>query len=228
MAAKLLSGNSNRVDRVNVKRNGIYDRYVDYTMVPKQVYIDNLQLAKQVEEDGVSGCIVECGVWRGGMIAGLATLLGNGRSYYLFDSFEGLPKPQPIDGDSAIAWSNNKNGSYYFDNCRAEIAFADEAMRLAMVSNYFCVKGWFEDTVTKFDFPKPIALLRLDGDWYESTMICLQNLYPKVIRGGYIIVDDYYMWDGCSRAVHDYLHNISSCSRICQTKNGVAYIVKND
>ena len=202
----------------------IYKRFSSYTMVPKSHYTDNLYLANQCK--AVGGGVVECGVWRGGMVAGIAKLLGGERKYYLFDSFEGLPEPELIDGKEALAWAKNTEGAWYHNNCKAEIEFAQSAMRISGVESYTCIKGWFNVTVPSYKFENEIALLRLDGDWYESTMICLQALYPQVAQGGYVIIDDYYAWDGCSRAVHDYLSSIKSESRIHQTKNRVAYIIK--
>lgn len=203
----------------------IYRKYSSYTMIPKYTFIENLRLCRKIEN--IYGCIVECGVWRGGMIASIAEMLGNDRSYYLFDSFEGLPSAQKIDGRDALVWQNNKYGEDYFDNCKAEEAYAYEAMKMADVSSYELIKGWFSDTVAHFEFDEPIALLRLDGDWYDSTMQCIEALYPKVAQGGVIIVDDYYVWDGCSRAIHDYLSLNKLPCKIRQIQNN-CYIIKND
>ena len=88
-------------------------------------------------------------------------------------------------------------------------------------------KGWFEDTLPDFQPEKPISVLRLDGDWYESTICILENLYDKVIPGGLIPIDDYYDWDECSRAVHDFLSEHKLRDRIRQSRyGGVAYIIK--
>ncbi len=204
---------------------GIYEKYSLYTMIPRKTFIENLRLCRKIES--THGCIVECGVWRGGMIASIAEMLGNNRSYYLFDSFEGLPSAQKIDGVDALSWQSNKDSAYYFDNCKAEEIYAHEAMKMSGVSNYKLVKGWFSDTVSHAQFDEPIALLRLDGDWYDSTMQCIEALYPKIAQGGIVIVDDYYVWDGCSRAIHDYLSlNKLSC-KIRQIQNN-CYIIKND
>jgi len=203
----------------------LFKKYSYFTMIPKGVYKENLRLAHTV---AVAGDVVECGSWRGGMVAGIAELLGGkNRKYYLFDSFEGLPLAKAIDGDTAIAWQQDTTSDIYFDNCTADIADAKRAMEYAGVP-YECIKGWFDDTVPHNTIG-PIALLRLDGDWYDSTMVCLKHLYPKVVTGGLIIIDDYAAWDGCSRAVHDYLSSIQSKSRIGRgSKSGVAYIVKHD
>jgi O-methyltransferase len=88
------------------------------------------------------------------------------------------------------------------------------------------VRGWFKDTLATFVPPAPIAVLRLDGDWYESTWQCLEALYPHVAPGGLIIIDDYYAWDGCARAVHAYLAQHQLAERIRQSRAGVAYVVK--
>src|SRR5690606_10553053 len=144
---------------------------------------------------------VECGVWRGGMSAALASILGPERTYHLFDSFEGLPAPKELDGEKAKSWSEGKESDSFYDNCRAEMDTAAEAMRLAGAPNVHLVKGWFDQTLPNFQPKEPIAILRLDGDWYESTMCCLTNLFDKVAPGGVIMIDDYYVWEGCTRAV---------------------------
>ena len=160
------------------------------------------------------------------MIAGIASVLGNEREYYLYDSFEGLPDAKNIDGSQAINWQNDKESPLYFDNCRADIAEVQKAMNLSGVKNFNIVKGWFDATLPSFPEQTKIAVLRLDGDWYESTMTCLENLYPMVVCGGIVIIDDYHTWDGCSRAVHDYLSRENLNDRICQWQNDVAYILK--
>lgn len=167
-----------------------------YTMVKYHRYITNLQLAQHARN--IPGTIVECGVWRGGMIAGIAKTLGPQRDYWLFDSFEGLPEAQPIDGAKAATLTGT---------CRADEHHAREAMQIAGITDYHIVKGWFEDTLPATQFPDGIALLRLDGDWYDSTLTCLNYLFPQVNPNGIIIIDDYYVWPGCARALHEYLAN---------------------
>jgi O-methyltransferase len=203
----------------------IHNRFSTYTMISSMQYADNLALCKTIIP--LKGDIVECGVWRGGMIAGISFLLGNNRHYYLFDSFEGLPKVSEKDGAEAKAWQNDSSSSSYYDNCSAEQDFAKKAMSLANTKNYSLIKGWFNETLPLFNKTDAIALLRLDGDWYESTMICLKHLFPKVVTGGIIIIDDYYTWEGCTKAVHDYLSEHQRTEKIQQSSNGVCYIIKN-
>lgn len=202
----------------------IFIKYRGFTMIPEQIYIENLELSKKVTQ--IEGDIVECGVWRGGMIAGIAELMGNNRTYYLFDSFEGLPDAKDIDGKTAIEWQKDKESPHFYDNCKVDISFAEEAMKLSGVSKFKIIKGWFSEILPNIIFNNGITLLRLDADWYESTFECLEKLYPKVVAGGLIIIDDYYVWDGCAKAVHDYLSIHKLSDRICRGDFGVCYIIK--
>ncbi|RYE54579.1 MAG: hypothetical protein EOP48_12015 [Sphingobacteriales bacterium] len=158
--------------------------------------------------------------------AGMTEVLGTDRKYYLFDSFEGLPEVQEIDGEEAKNWQSNANEPDYFDNCSADISYARSAMQKTNTT-FEIKKGWFSDTLPGFVTDSPIACLRLDGDWYESTMDCFKFLYPQVVNGGLILIDDYFTWEGCSKAVHDYLSLIKSSSCV-HSQNGVAYIIKKD
>ena len=196
----------------NAQTRRVYSKYRDYTMVPRSGFSDNLSLARRVA--GVEGCVVECGVWKGGMSAALVSVMGRQRPYFLFDSFEGLPPAKPMDGPAALRWQKDTKSPKYFDNCRAGEEYAYRAMTLSGAPSFRLVKGWFNDTLPGFEPPEPIALLRLDGDWYDSTMVCLESLYDHVAPGGLVILDDYYAWDGCSRALHDFLSKRSAVERI--------------
>lgn len=199
----------------------LYLQLSELTMLGPAAFTDNVQLARRGRL--VEGDLVECGTWRGGMSAAMAWAVP-GRHSVLFDSFEGVPDAKPIDGATALHWSANERD---YDNCTAEERWAVEAMDRVKQSDREIIKGWFEDTVPVWaKRQRPIAVLRLDGDWYDSTMICLEHLWPLVAPGGLVIIDDYYTWDGCSRAVHDYLSRTQASERIERTKHGVAYLVR--
>jgi O-methyltransferase len=202
----------------------IYHKFQNYTMIPESFYVDNLIISESLRE--VPGCVVECGVWRGGMCGGIAEVMGPKRRYFLFDSFEGLPPAKDIDGPAARAWQANKDRPGYYDNCRASVEDAERAMRLSGASSYELIKGWFEETLTAFRPPQEIALLRLDGDWYESVRTCLRLLYPHVSPQGLIIIDDYYAWDGCARATHEFLAECKDAMRLKQFQNRVCVLVR--
>lgn len=203
----------------------LYQKYKDFTMIPEREFVDNLKICRGGIH--VEGVIVECGVWRGGMSAAMAEVLGGERTYFLFDSFEGLPDAKEIDGNQAIAWQADKTSLGYYNNCQAEEEYAHKAMQMAMIKNYHTKRGWFSETLPLFPKKEKIALLRLDGDWYDSTMDCLVNLFDKVVPGGIVIIDDYYMWDGCSKAVHDFLSTNKRAERISRSSNGVCFIQKH-
>jgi O-methyltransferase len=212
---------SRAIKRLRMRK--IYRQVKDYTMISEQLFCANLTLADRVRN--VSGCIVECGVWRGGMSAGMCCLLGNEREYYLFDSFEGLPPAQPVDGPAALQWQKDTGSPNYFDNCAAPREFAQCVMDRVGAKRYKLCPGFFDKTLPMFQ-PGPIALLRLDADWYESTMLCLQHLFDHVTENGLIILDDYYTWDGCSRALHDFLSQKKATERIYSFNNTICYLVK--
>jgi len=207
-----------------MKPDRAYSLLKDYTMVREGTFQDNLALAEEVKH--VAGCVIECGVWRGGMIAGLATVMGKDRNYFLFDSFRGLPPAKSIDGQAALNYQADKESPTYYDNCTASSGFARSAMEIVGVRKYAIVPGWFADTIPAAHIREPIAILRLDADWYDSTAICLNSLFDRVAMDGLIIVDDYYAWDGCARAVHDFLSRRQATERIRQ-RGTVCYLIKH-
>jgi O-methyltransferase len=186
----------------------IYYKYKDRTMIEFLRYLENLSLIGTFVDPDVlkSGVIVECGTWRGGMAAGMIEFCGKDRSYCFFDSFEGLPEPNEIDGKKAFEWQANKEDPGYYDNCSSSLElFRDTISRTGInEDNIIIIKGFFEKSLQTFE-PKKISVLRLDADWYDSTMLCLEKFWDFVIPGGIIIIDDYNHWAGCSRAVHDFL-----------------------
>jgi O-methyltransferase len=194
-------------------------KFDTYTMIRTGTFIENLRLVKTTlkEKSLDGGAIIECGTWKGGMAAALIEICGPNRPYYFFDSFAGLPPAEEIDGKLAP----ELNGAL----C-ASMADIKNAISLTgcPTDNVTIIPGFFQDSLPNFPSPS-IAVLRLDGDWYASTMICLKKFWDHVLPGGIIIIDDYYMWDGCSCAVHDFLSQIKAKERIDKTRfGGIAYI----
>ena len=208
----------------------IYSKFRNYTLLSKRGYVANLALCDMFRY--VPGAIVECGTWQGGMIAGIATLFNDDRDYYLFDSFEGLPPAQEIDGkdphgNTAVEWQACQGLPGRGNNLKAEVEFAEKAMELSATKNVYILQGWFNETLPRYE-GKPIAILRVDGDWYDSTMDVLTNLYQHVVPGGLMILDDYYYWDGTTKAVHDFLSKNNLSERIQQEPHmGYAYLIKS-
>jgi O-methyltransferase len=175
-----------------------------HTMIGAKRLANVRFLAEDVVNNGVGGDFMETGVWRGGacimMRAVLSAYAIKDRRVWLADSFEGLPPPSP---DLYPADANEKFHEY------EELSVSMERVREnfqkygLLDDQVRFLKGWFKDTLPQAPVEK-LALLRLDGDLYESTIIPLEALYDKVSAGGYVIVDDYHVVDGCRQAVHDF------------------------
>lgn len=202
-----------------------------FTMVGSVGIAYAIDAVRYVALRNVPGDIVECGVWKGGCsMAMMLTLVmmqeRAGKVVHMFDSFEGLPAPQPIDGRAAEAWSKDRISPNYHDNCRAD--YAEVAANMAEFfpgGGYEIHRGWFEDTLPKFS--KPISVLRIDCDWYSGVTKCLQYLMPLVSQGGIVIIDDYFAWDGCVRAVHQWMAASTKPYRIRSMPDDAgAYFVK--
>jgi O-methyltransferase len=191
-----------------------------YTMTSVDEIAALEQAVRHVVAAGIPGAFVECGVLQGGSSMAMAyTLLDLGvrdRELYLFDTFEGMPEPTARDvsvtGKGAMArWRRERranDGSDWAgsDWCRAEI---DQVRANLVCTGYdparlHFVPGLVQDTLPVTD-TGPIALLRLDTDWYESTKAEMTHLFPRLASGGVLIVDDYGRWQGCREAVDEYL-----------------------
>src|SRR5262249_41424222 len=177
--------------------------------------LDNIQMCiESVIREGIPGDLIEAGVWRGGttifMKGVLDTLGDTSRNLWLADSFEGLPSPDadryPIEAKA----HNSKVMRDVFQHFAVELADVRENFRRFGVldKRVRFLKGWFKDTLPRAPI-HAFSVIRLDGDYYESTMDCLLNLYPKLSRGGYLVVDDYGQddWTYCRQAVDEVRRN---------------------
>jgi O-methyltransferase len=208
----------------------LFSKYRGRTMIGRGAYAENLALmAMSLRSPSLNnGSIIECGTWRGGMSAGMMEIGGPGRNYHFFDSFEGLPPAGERDGPKAKEYQRDTTSPTYFDNCTASLAEFQKTISLAGVApeKVGIHKGFFEDTLPKFNCP-PIAVLRLDADWYESTLVCLNKFWDYILPGGLLLIDDYHVWEGCSRAVHAFLAGRDAKESVKQGPIGrVAFIVK--
>lgn len=213
----------NKFKRIKEERiyGKMYARYGEYTRIPFKIFMQNLDLMLKFSNEG--GVVVECGVWRGGMMAALGELKPD-LIYYLFDSFEGLPEARQIDGIKAIDWMQGND----IKCCSTEEKYAFRVMKMAKVKKFQIEKGWFNKTLPNYNFHSAISVLRLDADWYSSTAECLNYLYEEVKVGGIVIFDDYFAWDGCAKAVHDFLSLNQLADRLHTIDTSIAYIVKSE
>lgn len=171
-----------------------------FTMIGNQ-RLDNIQACfDSIVESKIPGDLVETGSWRGGTTIFMRALLKahgvTDRKVWVADSFEGLPIPKDEDDGwdlsevdfLKVSLEQVKSNFEKFDLLDEQVEF---------------LKGWFCDSLPNAPIEK-IAILRLDGDLYSSTMDSLENLYHKVSPGGYVIVDDYHSWPACRKAVTDF------------------------
>lgn len=189
------------------------------------------EAVRYVSRAGIPGDIVECGVWRGGssMLAALTCLeLGDVRSLWLYDTFEGMTAPGAQDvkwsgepAETELAADAREPGAFNtwayatLDDVRANMAgtgYPEDRIRY--------VAGKVEDTIPA-QLPESIALLRLDTDWYESTRHELAHLWPLLAPDGVLIIDDYGHWQGARQAVDEFfadtpvlLHRIDYTGRM--------------
>jgi len=174
---------------------------------------DLAQVVLDLERDRVPGTIVEAGTALGGSAIVLAAAKSTARSMKVYDVFGRIPEPGERDGADvhkryqriASGEATGVGGDTYYgyrDDLYSEVtdSFARHGVGVDG-HNVELVKGLFEDTI---DLDEPVAMAHLDGDWYDSTMVCLQRLAPLLVPGGRIVLDDYYQWSGCRRAVDDY------------------------
>ncbi len=192
----------------------LYWKVKSYTGVSLERLDNVYRLAREVEERNLEGALVECGVWKGGCAAVLAWVArehGWRRRAHLFDSFEGLPEPTTVDGALAERYAGGRTSGRMesIGKCVGTLRDVEEIFfgRLRIERDRVSFHpGWFQETMPKARAEiGPIALLRLDADWYESTKVCLEALYPRVVPGGFVILDDYGKWEGCRRAFHEYM-----------------------
>jgi O-methyltransferase len=173
---------------------------------------------------------VECGVAKGGCLAMMKYCSGINNKIFGFDSFEGMPD---IDSDKDISDYNKSDPLYWVGKplCNGIDSVYDTFDKLNLnTSNVNLVKGFFQDTLNiqkNIEDVGEIAVLRLDADWYDSTMVCLEKLYDKVIDGGVIIIDDYGHFIGAKRATDEFREKYNIRSPLIQTDYTEYYWVKN-
>jgi O-methyltransferase len=207
------------------------DRIRPLSMLPEERLVHLGQVVQAILAADVPGAFVECGVWRGGASFLMADLLRRAhvsdRTVWLCDSFEGHRPPEEIDGLKALEYARNTDSPAYRDNCRVALESVQQsAQKLGLTGHTRFVKGWFDETLpASREQMGPIALLRIDCDWHASVRCCLEQLYDQISPGGFIILDDYFDYDGCAIAVHEWLAERRLKDRI-QTVNGTAVIRK--
>jgi len=205
-----------------------------FTLTSKERNFALIEAVKYVTNHQIPGDIVECGVWKGGSVMIIAKTLINlknqEKEIHLFDTFEGMTKPTEFDipssgrFDASERFEKYKTGNNSSNWSKADL---NEVKNNVYSTGYnkekfHFIKGKVETTLPQFA-PEKISILRLDTDWYESTLHELIHLFPKLVKGGVLIIDDYGYWKGSRKAVDEYfaknmikilLNRIDSTGRI--------------
>ncbi|HEY2846289.1 MAG TPA: TylF/MycF/NovP-related O-methyltransferase [Pyrinomonadaceae bacterium] len=182
-----------------------------FTLTSVEEMLALIDAVSYVEKNQIPGAIVECGVWRGGMMMLAAELLvrldSTDRKLYLYDAFKGMP---PASEEDIRFDGRTTEEVKAIEGVKREwcLASMDEVRSNLISTGYpadkvHIVEGYVEDTLPS-DAPDAISILRLDTDWYASTKHELTHLYPRVVPGGVLIVDDYGYWKGSKKAVDEY------------------------
>ncbi len=204
----------------------IYNFVANHTMTSPERIFSLIEAILYIEKNKIEGDIVECGVWKGGSMMAVAETLkktGNfSRNLYLYDTYEGMPPPSEHDKD----YSGKSAGELLNSDPDREknLVWAYSALNIVkegMRSTGYpdiktkYVQGKVEETIPA-TIPTKIALLRLDTDWYESTKHELEHLFPLLVDGGVLILDDYGHWQGARKAVDEYFEKNKPRILLCR------------
>jgi O-methyltransferase len=186
-----------------VRDNDLENLGFQHTMIRWRRLENLIECLQSLHEDGIRGDLIECGVWRGGSTIFMRGFLKAydivDRTVWVADSFAGVPPSSlPQDADTDLSATRYPQLAIPLETVRDHFSRYD-----LLDSQVQFLPGWFKDTLPGAPITE-LALLRLDGDLYESTRDALTALYPKLCSGGFAIVDDYYCIPGCKQAVDEY------------------------
>ena len=219
-----------RIEEITEFENNLLISCKKYTMTPDLRLWSVIVAYKHIIKNNIQGDFVECGIWKGGNIILLKKLLENQnlkRNVIGYDTFLGMPEPSAKD-EKVLGKIKDAKSLFEIKNpkgwCYSSIEEVKENIKRTCnnMEGVKLIKGKVEDTL-KENVPEKISLLRLDTDFYESTKIELEILYPKLEKGGILIIDDYGNWKGAKKAVDEYFKGVPPMIYIDHT---CRYIVK--
>ena len=213
-----------RLVRRALKQTRLLDERARETILQVREYsqlsVDRLfaviEAVRYIHQNAIPGAIVECGVWRGGAIMAAALTLRqlsvSDRTFYLYDTFAGMPEPS--DEDIYVTQQTHAREIYLRTRVSKDAsdwnrAGLDDVKRNLAKTGYnperfITVPGKVEDTIPS-SVPDEVAILRLDTDFYSSTRHELVHLYPRLVSQGILMIDDYYSWAGSRQATDEYM-----------------------
>lgn len=199
------------MDRYALEITKLLSLVAPYTKTGDDRLLAMCEALRRIDKKQIRGDVVECGVWRGGNII-LARTLSPNRRCWLFDTFAGMTAPHPV---LDVSYRGHQAMKSYLGRKKPGGKWA--AVSREEVETNLIETGTFDERLLTFiegpveetllinaNLPEKIALLRLDTDWYASTKIELEVLYPRLQSGGILIIDDYGHWLGAQKAVREY------------------------
>ena len=202
----------NNIPEISEENKILINSIGDYSLTPLVRRWNLIKSLHYINQNKLEGDIVECGIWRGGNLF-LAKKIQDlyykniiKRTFYGYDTFEGMPEPSVYDGEKVVQIYKNflKKGERWTEASLDDVENSIKKLFLSL-DDFNLVKGKVEDTlINKKNLPSKISLLRLDTDFYESTKVELEILYPLLVQKGVLIIDDYGDFIGCRKAVDDY------------------------
>lgn len=185
----------------------------------KPALIELAKAVKSVESANVAGAIVEAGCALGGSSIVISRTKKENRDFYVYDVFGTIPSPGEQDPEVAHqrykeiveGTSAGIDGDIYYGYQNSLLNIVKQKFKDFGVepekNNVTFVQGLYEETM-QINFP--VALAHIDCDWYDSVMVCLKQIVPNMVSGGLLILDDYYYWPGCKKAVDEYFSDKKS------------------
>ena len=229
---KKINYNLHKIEPINIEQEfpdsnnfekELFEIISGYTMTSHERIFALMKSINFVKHNNVDGDFVECGVWRGGNLILFQKMIEklnlNNRKIFAYDTFTGMSEPGKsdlnIDNEKAEDILNTlyKKGvdpekNIIFAKCSLESVKKNFEKNTGGNDKLICIKGKVEDTLKiKNNLPTKISLLRLDTDWYESTKIELEVLFPLLSKNGILIIDDYGYWKGSKKAVDEYFQD---------------------
>lgn len=185
-----------------------------YTMTSPERMFSLINSVEYISANKIEGDVVECGVWRGGssmiMAKKMLELNQNQRHIYMYDTYDGMSEPTDSDlqhdgqvAEQMLNTSDKEKDQIWCYSALDEVKNNMKKTGFDTEKIHF-IQGKVEDTIPNV-LPKKIAILRLDTDWYESTKHEMQHLFPLLVKGGVLIIDDYGHWQGARKAIDEYL-----------------------
>jgi O-methyltransferase len=177
-----------------------YKTVFTYTQASSWKQQNLIRLGQLIDEQNIEGAIVECGVLDGGTAALMAfATKKSSRPIHLFDAWQGLPESSEEDGEAAKKWVGQVVGSpKRVQEIMSKLSISADRIHIH--------KGWFHETFPEVVIEE-VALLHVDCDFYDPTVLCLEKWWPHIIKGGYIQFDDYLEFQGCTKSVNEFMES---------------------